>query len=199
MTLASPLHLHRRARLAAPVAWLATVAFLALAPTGVARAGDFFTEADVGAKVWTGNMADVAAPGLELGVRLGWGPTSWLHLGILADGSTHEATLPAPPMGQRFQLYLLGADIRLGVRVRRTGLFIEQTAGVAFLSTNVLDTVAITEPYRHVGPFLQAGAGVEYHIANPRYAFGAAVDYGFFPGFDDVTALSMRVYLRYTK
>ncbi len=171
---------------------------LCLVPASAA-AHDFYSEADLGATIFLGDAANHAAPGPAFGARVGWGPTSWLSLGVLAAGSTHEATVPPPPEGELFQLYQAGIDVRLHARIGRLGLFAEGSGGLAFVSTNILDAVRITNPDRHYGPYLLAGGGFAYHTANPRFAFGLAGDYVTFPDFGFMQSLSVRVYLRYTR
>jgi hypothetical protein len=177
----------------------ALLAALLLLPLSARAAFHINSEADLGALVFLGGAGDNAAPGPTLGARLGYAPTSWLSLGFVASGSTHEATVPPPPSGELFQLYLLGADVRFSVRAGRIGLFLEGSGGVAIFSTNVLDSVGVTEPGRSLGAYLAGGGGLQYHIANPRFAFGLAGDYTVLPDLGFVSAVAVRVYLRYSR
>lgn len=173
---------------------------LVLAAAGTAQAkGGFYSEADFGATLFLGDAADAAAPGPQLGARVGYGPWSWIHFGALASASVHEATVPPPPEGEYFQLYHLGGDLRLKLNVWRLGFFAEGSGGIAIVSTNILDRVDLTKPTRHYGPYIQAGGGWEYHTANPRFALGMAADYAIYPDFGAMQSLQVRVYLRYTK
>ncbi len=164
-----------------------------------AHAASFFSEADLGAVVFLGDAGSHADPGPALGARLGIGFTSWFFLGARVAGSTHEAVVPTPAVGQFFQLYETGLDLRFAGRVGKIGFFVEGGGGWSFFSTNILDSVAITQPYRHDGPYLGAGGGLEYRTENPRYAFGLAGDVAVYPEFSSLQTLSVRVYLRYTK
>jgi hypothetical protein len=120
-------------------------------------------------------------------------------LGLRVAASVHEATVPPPPEGELFQLYHLGTDVRFQARLGRIGLFAEAGAGVAIVSTNVLDAVGVTSPARHLGPYVAAGGGLEYRTKNPRFAFGLGGDFTLYPDFDATQAVSARIYLRYQR
>ena len=64
---------------------------------------------------------------------------------------------------------------------------------------DVLDAVGITSPIKHWGPYITGGGGLEYHTDNPRFALGLGGDFGLFPDFDFMQAVSVHVYLRYTR
>jgi hypothetical protein len=179
------------------IAPLACTAIL-LAPV-TARAASFYSEADLGATVFIGPGADNADPGPSFGGRMGLGIFSWLSIGGFAAASTHEAEVPGPMVGQFFQLYQAGGELRIRVRAGKVGIFAEGGGGWAFVSTNILDGVSITKPDQHNGPYLTAGGGLEYLTDNPRYAIGLAGDFTTFPDFGVLEAVSVRLYLRYTK
>ncbi|HKA88456.1 MAG TPA: hypothetical protein VKE22_12365 [Haliangiales bacterium] len=182
-------------RLAKRVGALATLAtLLAAAP---ARGEGIFAEAGLGAQAFIGDGANYAALGPAFDIRAGYAPQEWLAIGLYAAGSMHATTTPPPPEHQFFQMYKLGADVRWTLPVGRIGLFAEGSGGIAFINTNVLDQVGITLPYRHSGPFLLAGGGIEYHSDNPRFAFGIAGDYGAYPLFPGLFSVGMRVTVRY--
>ncbi len=176
---------------------LQALALLALA--GQAHAADFYSEADLGARLFLGPGGDHADPGPALGAGLGLGVLSWLSLGGVVSGSTHQAVVPGPPAGQYFQLYQAGMDVRVRVRAGKIGFFAEGGGGWSWVSTNILDRVDLTQPYRHDGPYLAAGGGLEYATENPRYAFGVAGDWATYPEFGTMQTVSVHVYLRYTK
>jgi hypothetical protein len=175
------------------------LALALLAAAGPAHALDFYSEADLGATVFLGSAADHAAPGPSLGGRVGLGVLPWLSLGGAVAGSTHAADVPTPSVGQYFQLYQAAFDVRARVRLGAISLFAEGGGGWAWISTNILDSVGLTQPYRHDGPFLDAGGGLEYATDNPRYAFGLAGDYTTYTEFGSMQNVAVRVYLRYTK
>lgn len=162
------------------------------------RAGGIFSEAGLGAQLFLGDGANYAAPGPAFGVRVGYAPTEWLAVGVYVGGSMHAATPPPPPDREFFQMYQMGGDVRWTAPLGRIGLFAEGTGGIAFINTNVLDKVGITQPYRHSGPFLMAGGGIEYHTDNPRFAFGLAGDYGYYPLFSSLISVGIRFSVRYT-
>jgi hypothetical protein len=157
-----------------------------------------FTEAGVGATGVVGAHRADAAIGPLLVVRLGYDLAGWLSLGVQLGASSHEATVPPPPRGEWFQLYRGQADARLGVRAGALVVFVEGGAGGAYLSTNVLDRVGVTEPGRPFSLAINAGGGLEYQIRNRHYALGLAGDGWLLPGFDALTGVDVRLYLRYT-
>ena len=119
-------------------------------------------------------------------------------LGIYAAASTHEATTPPPPTWQFFQLYRGGLDGRLGGRFERIALFLEGGAGIAMISSNVLEAVKITDPGERFSITFHGGAGIEYQLENRHYAVGLGVDAFLIPQFANMKAIDSRLYLRYT-
>jgi hypothetical protein len=164
-----------------------------------AHAGSLYSEADLGATFFLGSGGSHADPGPAFAARIGWEPRGWLTLGAFVYGSTHEATVPTPSSGELFQLYLVGADLRFTVRTGRIGLFAGGSGGIAFLSTNVLESVMVTEPGRERSPYLRGGGGLEYHTDNPRFALGLSGDYGVYFDYSGLQSVSAFVYLRYTR
>lgn len=183
-------------RLAKPLVMVATVAMLATT-AATAQAQGIFAEAGLGAQAFLGDGANYAAPGPSFGVRAGYAPTEWLAIGLYVSGSMHATTTPPPPEREFFQMYQLGSDVRLTLPIGKVGFFAEGTGGIAFINTNVLDQVGITLPYRHSGPFILVGGGIEYHTDNPRFAFGLAADYGMYPLFPSLFSIDMRFSVRY--
>jgi len=139
-----------------------------------------------------------AKPGPTLNLRVGYDLWSWLSLGLQVAASSHQATPPPPPEGEWFQLYRAGADARVGVRADRFAFFAEGDLGGAYISTNVLGKVGVTDPGESLSLQLQAGGGIEYQIENRHYAFGVAGDWWLMPQFDALTGVDVRLYLRYT-
>ena len=177
---------------------LTTLLLLALAP-GVAVARGIYSEAGLGATMFLGPTADHAAPGPAMAARLGYAPTSWVSLGARVAASVHEATVPPPPQGELFQLYLLGTDVRFQTHFGWFGMFAEGSGGVAIVSTNVLDAVGVTSPAHHLSPYVSGGGGLEYRTDNPRFAIGIAGDWALYPEFDATQSITARIYLRYTR
>ncbi len=158
----------------------------------------YFVEVGLGATAYVGSAADASAIGPTMALRVGRDLFSWLSVGAYLGASIHEATVPAPPEGEYYQLYRGGGDARLGGRFDRLALFVEGGAGVAMISTNVLGKVMITEPGERFTLAFHGGAGAEYQIENRHYAFGLAVDGWLLTQFDAATAVETRLYLRYT-
>lgn len=163
----------------------------------------WYAEGGMGAVTFLPGTSKDAAVGPALGFRVGRDLFSFLSLGIQIGASSHEATVPAPPDGEWFQLYRASADARIGGRFDRLALFIEGGAGAAMISSNVLGKVMITEPDEEFTLMFQAGAGFEYQLENRHYAIGLGVDGFLLPQFKPpsgapVTAIDSRLYLRYT-
>lgn len=173
---------------------------LALATEAHARPASrgWYAEGGLGAVAFLPKHADDAALGPAIDLRVGRDLFSWLSLGISLAASSHEATVPAPPEGEWFQLYRGGGDLRIGGRLDRIALFLEGGVGLAMISSNVLDKVMVTEPGENFTLALTAGAGFEYQLENRHYALGLGVNAFLLPGFDAMKAIDSRFYLRYT-
>lgn len=178
---------------------------LAATTTAAARPASqgWYAEGGLGAVTFLPATSRQAQVGPAVGFRIGRDLFSFLSLGIQLGASSHEATVPAPPEGEWFQLYRGAGDVRLGGRFDRIALFIEGGAGVAMISSNILGKVMITEPDEEFTLMFQAGAGFEYQLENRHYAIGLAADGFFLPQFKPPTgapvmAIDSRLYLRYT-
>jgi hypothetical protein len=159
----------------------------------------FFSEGDLGGRFFLGTGGENAALGPVFGVRVGAAFTSWLHLGVVVMTSVHEATVPPPPDEEFFQLYTGAAEVRLGFRIGRIGIFAQQQGGIGIVSTNILDDVGITQPDRHWSPFIGAGGGLIVHTGNPRFSFGAGGDWTMYPAFDSLQTVTIRLFVRYVR
>jgi len=157
-----------------------------------------FTEAGLGASGFLGGARKDAAIGPALALRIGYDLFTWFSVGLHLDASSHEATVPAPPEGEWFQLYRTHADGRLGFRVDELAFFAEGGAGAAYISSNILGKVGITDPGESYALAFNAGGGIEYQIQNRHYAFGLAGDWWLIPQFDKLSGVEARLYLRYT-
>jgi len=180
-------------------------ALCALVTTAHARPASqgWYAEGGLGAVSFLTKTADDAAIGPSANIRVGYDLFSFLSIGISLSASSHEATVPAPPEGEWFQLYRGSGDARIGGRFDRLALFVEGGAGAALISSNVLMKVGITEPGEEFSIAFHAGAGAEYQLENRHYAFGLGVDGFMAPGFkppggSPMLALDSRFYLRYT-
>jgi hypothetical protein len=156
-----------------------------------------FTEAGLGATVFIRKRAS-AGIGPTLTLRAGYDLFSWFSVALHAGASSHEATVPPPPEGEWFQLYRGGGDARLGFRVKSVAAFAEGGIGAAYISSNVLQQVGLTDPGEHFSVMFHAGGGIEYQILNRHYGFGLAGDWQLMPQLDAQTNLELRAYLRYT-
>lgn len=179
-----------------------TVVSLATAAPSVAGARPasrgIVAEAGIGAAGFIGPDASFAAIGPTLDLRLGYDLTSWFSLGLHTGASTHEATVPPPPEGEYFQLYVGQAEGRLGFRLDRLAFFADGGAGASYISSNILAKVDVLDPGERFSVTFSAGGGIEYQILNRHYAFGLAGQWWLMPQFDQLQGFSSRLYLRYT-
>ena len=173
---------------------------LLLAGTAEARPAStgFFAEGGLGAVVFLPSHMEHAAVGPGMQIRVGRDLFSWVSLGLYVAASSHEATVPAPPEGEWFQLYRGGGDMRLGGLAGNVAFFVEGGAGVSMISSNVLEKVMTVDPGERFSITFHGGAGLEYQLENRHYALGAAVDAFLAPQFDNIKAIETRLYLRYT-
>jgi hypothetical protein len=158
----------------------------------------FFTEAGFGAAFYLGAAAPHSAIGPSFALRIGYDLFSWLSIGGQLAASSHEATVPPPPDEEWYQLYRACGDGRIGGRVGRIAFFVEGGAGLAYISSNVLQRVNILEPGEQFSLAITGGGGIEYQLENRHYAFGLAGDWFLLPQFDATQAVETRLYLRYT-
>lgn len=179
---------------------LAVVAVLLASSIADARPASrgWYAEGGLGAVAFLPPNGNDAALGPAIDMRVGYDIFSWLSIGVSLAASSHEATVPAPPEGEWFQLYRGGGHLRLGGRFDRIALFVEGGLGIGLISSNVLDKVMVTEPGENFSIMFQGGAGLEYQLENRHYALGLGVDAFLLPQFDAVKAIDSRFYLRYT-
>ncbi len=158
----------------------------------------FYAETGFGATGNLGAARSYAKIGPKMSLRVGYDLWSWLSLGIAVDASSHEATVPPPPVGEWYQLYQGRADARLGTRFDSFALFVEGGAGATYISSNILGQVGVLDPGERFSPVFSGGGGGEYQLQNRHYAFGLAADYWLAPAFDGLQGVEARFYLRYT-
>lgn len=184
----------RRAAVAFVLAISATI------PSAVARPASrgTYAEAGAGASVALAAHAEWVQPGPALSLRVGHDLFSWFSLGVAASASTHEATVPAPPTGEFVQLYRARADARLTARLDTIALYAEGGAGGAMLSSNVLAKVGVQDPGERFSLLFAGGAGFEYQLQNRHYAVGLGGEYWLAPGFDALSGVEVKLFLRYT-
>ena len=158
----------------------------------------FFASGELGALVYLGRATKYAGAGVHFGVRLGYDLTRWLALQAHVAGSSNDATLPAPTVGQSFQTFLYAGELRAQLQIRRIALSLEGGAGITQLSNNVLDQVQISSGGNLISLAIVAGAGLDYHTLNRHFSLGLVADYIWMQSFNSTHALTATAYLRYT-
>jgi hypothetical protein len=157
----------------------------------------FFAQGEVGTMMFFGRTGRFAAPGFQLGARLGYDILRWLAVQARVQGATMDATLPPPTVGQSFQTYVYDAEVRLSVQIRRWQLFAEAGAGLGQLSSNVLDRVQVTNG-EQLSLAVVAGGGVDFHTLNRHFSLGVDANYLYLHHFAQTHGLTLDAYLRYT-
>lgn len=177
-----------------------TLVLLLLAGTANARPAStgFYAEAGFGAVAFIPPDSKNANVGPTMDLRIGRDLFSWVSLGLVVAASSHEATVPAPPTGEWFQMYRGAGDVRLGGLAGSVAFFVEGGAGVTLMSSNILERSMTLDPGERFSITFHGGAGLEYQLVNRHYAIGVAVDGFIAPQFAALKAIESRLYLRYT-
>jgi hypothetical protein len=157
-----------------------------------------FASGEVGSLVYLANSGKYASPGVAFGVRLGYDLFRWLAVQAHVLGGSNDATLPPPTVNQAFQTYVYAGEVRFKVQIRRWALFAEGGVAAAQVSTNVLDEVGVTHG-SHITFAALGGGGLDYHTLNRHFSVGLGADYLWLQNFTGGHALSLDVYLRYTR
>jgi len=178
----------------------AALAVLSLSAPAAAEpaAHGLYAEGGIGAAAFIGPNAPYARVGPSFGLRLGWDLFSWLAIGAHLSGSTHQAEVPPPPDKEYFQIYNAHAEGRINLQVWRLELYADGGAGLSMISSNVLEKVGVLDPGERFTLSFAAGGGMEYHIVNRHYAFGASGQWMLLPEFDAMSTVTMRAYMRYS-
>ena len=158
----------------------------------------WYAEGGLGATKFIGRVGRDADLGPALDLHVGRDLFSWLSVGVVVDGSSHQATVPPPPVGQYFQLYRGAAEARIAGRLDRWGGFLEGGAGGMMISSNILGQVKVTDPGQHFSIQFFGGAGIDYQLENRHYAVGIAGDGFIAPQFTQMRGIDGRLFLRYT-
>jgi hypothetical protein len=157
-----------------------------------------FVSGELGTMMFLGRAGRYADPGVAFGVRLGYDVFRWLAVQGHVIGSSADANLPPPTVGQSFQTYLFAGELRFTLQIRRFALFGEGGAALALLSSNILDQVNISHggltSFSVIG-----GAGLDYHTLNRHFSVGVGADYVWMQAWNGGHALSIDAYLRYTR
>jgi hypothetical protein len=157
-----------------------------------------FASGEVGTLVYLGRAGKYAQPGVAFGVRLGYDLFRWLDVQAHIMGASSDASTPPPQFGQSFQTYLYAGEVRLKLQLHRFQLFAEGGAALAQVSTNVLEQVGVTHGSNFTFTVV-AGGGLDYHTLNRHFSVGLGADYVWLATFTGGHALSLDVYLRYTR
>ena len=157
-----------------------------------------YAEVNFGAAGFLGTAAPYAKPGPSAALRAGIDWRQWLALGARLSTQTHEGRVPAPPVGDYFQLYGAGIDARAALRLGKMALFVAGGAGVGLVSTNLLEKVRILEPGERFAVYVSAGAGIAYQLENRHFALGLGGEWTLHHSFALQTGGGY-AFLRYTR
>ncbi len=162
------------------------------------RSKGFYAEAGIGGRGYLADAGESSAIGPNASLHLGIDLFSWFSVGGQLGASSHEATVPAPPVGEYYQLYSAAGEARLSIPVGPLAVFADGRAGLAMVSTNILEKSAILDPGERFTLMFGGGGGLEYQLQNRHYAFGVAGSYTLLPAYDASSSVSARFFLRYT-
>jgi hypothetical protein len=157
-----------------------------------------FASGEIGTLAFLGYAGHQTHPGVAFGVRLGYDLFRWLDVQAHVLGSSNDANLPPPTLGQSFQTYLYAGEVRGKIQIHRFQLFAEGGAALAQASSNVLDLVGVTHG-SHFTFAVVAGGGLDYHTLNRHFSVGLGADYVWFSQWTSAHGISADVYLRYTR
>lgn len=157
----------------------------------------FFAQGELGAFIFVGEAGRYAGPGPAFGVRMGYDILRWLAVQAHVLGSSSEATLPPPRVGQSFQTLIYAGEARFSLQLRRFQLFAQAGAGLAQMTNNALDVVGLTSP-NLTSLAVLAGLGLDFHTLNRHFSLGAGADYAWLQTFGNSNAISVTAYLKYT-
>jgi len=156
-----------------------------------------YTEGEVGGVAFYGPAGSKVAPGMGLGMRLGYDLNRFLAVQVHALGSTHQTTFPGQPQdGQILQLYQGMAEAKATYRFGQTSIFLEDGVGAARLSTNILATVDLTK--WRTGLTAGGSAGFDYHSLSRHFSLGVRAGYFWLRDISGSQDLIAVAYLRYT-
>jgi hypothetical protein len=178
----------------------AIVLLLVFAGTANARPASkgFYAEAGFGAVAFVPPDSKNANVGPTMDLRIGRDLFSWMSIGLVVAASSHEATVPAPPEGEWFQMYRGAGDARIGGLAGSVAFFVEGGAGLTLMSSNILERSMTLDPGERWSITFHGGAGLEYQLVNRHYAIGVAAAGFIAPQFSALKAIESRLYLRYT-
>ena len=159
------------------------------------RSKGFYAEAGIGGRGYLADAGESSAIGPNASLHLGIDLFSWFSVGGQLGASSHEATVPAPPVGEYYQLYSAAGEARLSIPVGPLAVFADGRAGLAMVSTNILEKSAILDPASASPSCSAAAAGLEYQLQNRHYAFGVAGSYTLLPAYDASSSVSARFLL----
>lgn len=155
----------------------------------------FFAAGELGATTYFGKLGQAAGPGFSFGVRAGYDIFRYLSVELRVSGQSSTANTPPPVLGQTFQMFLYGGDVRVTLPIRQVSLSLEGGAALGQLSSNVLAPIGITKKLSLVA---LAGLVIDYHTLNKHFSLGIAADYLYLHSFGQAHGLQTVAYLRYT-
>lgn len=170
---------------------------VALFPDPTKYARGLFIEAETGGTMFLGPLHSHLDPGFALGARGGYDLTRFFALQVHALASNHVTSFEREPHdGQLVQLLRALGEARLTLRAQSWGIIAQGGAGVAHVSTNVLQAAGLN----HFRNSLIAGGGlgVDYHTLSRHTSVGLRADAYYLRDIAKSTELTFNTYLRYT-
>ncbi|MBL4634175.1 MAG: hypothetical protein JKY56_09895 [Kofleriaceae bacterium] len=170
---------------------------LSIADTRPSETG-IYAQVSMGGSGFLGDNKSYTNPGPRMNLHVGTDLFSWFSLGGRITITSHEATVPAPPVGEYLQFYQAAGEARLGLSLGPVAFYAEGIVGVSTMSTNILEKVAILDPGQRTSLVFGGGGGIEYQLQNRHYALGVMGGWAVYPSFSSLQTAEALSYLRYT-
>lgn len=162
-------------------------------------ASGLYTEGEVGALGFVGRASGQVTTGFALGGRVGYDLFRWLAVQVHLAGSTHQAALSnVPQTDQLLQIYRGTGELKVTFVLRQVSLFGFGGAGLALISSNLLETTGLARAGGRSSFIGGGGGGIDYHTLSRHFSFGLNGAYLAMPRIKASGAVTAMTYLRYT-
>lgn len=158
----------------------------------------FFVEGAVGPLIPVGPTSDVLSPGFGATARVGYEIRRWFALAAHATGSVSRYDDGVLDRELFQQFWYLG-EARFGIPFRRFLIAVQGGAGVTQVSSNLLQIAEIAPDNRRFAFSYDASVAFDIHSLSRHFSGGLVATYFGVPAFDNAGAVTIGLYLRYTR
>jgi hypothetical protein len=157
----------------------------------------FFVEAGLGPSVPIGPTADVLSVGASFGLRTGWEFRRWVAL--QAHVSTAVSRYDDGVLeDELLQQHTYLGELRFAIPIRRWLIGLQGGAGLAQVSSNLLQLTGIADDNRRYGLAWDGSLAIDVHTLNRHFSGGVVATYVGMPELSNSGALLVHLVLRYT-